>query len=120
MTGGPGGVSTSLMRAWCRSAISWRSFRNSVALQAAVLFAGQINPYVCNVIALPEIVVTHQTVEIHRRTRADVAGVIGDFGDRSQVGFDLTHPCVRSLQSRALIEVENEQELVLVVEGEHL
>ncbi len=93
---------------------------DGVALQRAVLLARQIDPQLGHVVALPEIVVAHEAVEVHRRGQPDIARVIGDFGHAGQVGLEVADGGVGAFQGGALVEVEHQQQLVLVVEGQHL
>ena len=93
---------------------------DGVALQPPVLLARQIDPHLGHVVALAEIVVPHQPVEIHRRGQPDVAGVVGDLGHAGQVRLELAHGGVGAFQRRALVEVEHQQQFVLVVERQHL
>ena len=62
----------------------------------------------------------HQAVEVDRAGQADVAGVVGDLGHLRQLGLEVAHGGVGALQGRALVEVEHQQQLVLVVERQHL
>ena len=91
-----------------------------MALQLAVLLARQVDPHLGHVVALAQVVVPHQAVEVHRRGQPDVAGVVGHLGHAGQVGLELADGGVGAFQRGALVEVQHQQQLVLVVERQHL
>ena len=60
-----------------------------------------------------------QAVEIHGRRQADVAGVIGHFGHVGEVCLKIADRRIGSFQGRAFVEIQYQEQLIFVVEGQH-
>ena len=91
-----------------------------MALLDAVLLGDEIDPDVGEVRPTAEVVMPHQAIEVHGARHTDVTGVIGHFRDGGQKSLEFTHDGARPLERRALVHVQHQQHLVLVVEREHL
>ena len=90
-----------------------------VALHGAIFFAREIQLNLRHIVPLPEIVVADQSVEIHRRGHADVAGEIGYFRHGLEIPLEIPHGRVRALERRTAIEVQHERQFVLVIKWKH-
>ncbi len=93
---------------------------DGVALQHAVLLAGQVDSQLGHVVALPQVVVPHQTVEVHGGSQPDVARVIDHLGYACQVRFKVARRRVAAFERRAFVEIQDEQQFILIVERQHL
>ncbi len=93
---------------------------DGVALHIARAFVRQVDANVGDVRPLAQVIVAHQTVEIHGAGGADVGLKVGHLGDGGEIVLQRSHRRVGTLQGRPFGEIEHQLELVLVVEGEHL
>ena len=94
--------------------------RDLVALLVAVVLVDQVHLDVAHVVAAAQVVLPHQPVEIDRRRGARVHLVVGDLGSPRDLGREFVEHACGLLDRRALGHVEDDLELRLVVEGQHL
>ena len=80
----------------------------------------QIDLNVALVRAAPQVVLTHQTVEVDRRRGAGVDLVVGNFRYLTHVIGQRVEDAQRIFERRSFRHVHHDLELALVVEGQHL
>jgi len=80
----------------------------------------QPDPYVCLIPAPPEVVMSHQPVEVDGAVSPDITLEVLDLGHGEQLRLEGPHNGIRCLERRPLGHVDDQLQLVLVVEGEHL
>ena len=94
--------------------------RDLVAVHRAPLTGQQVDADVAGVRALAQVVMPDQPVEIDRRADADRRGEIDHFRLGAEVFLDLLRDAVGGFQRRRFRHVDDDLELVLVVERQHL
>ena len=93
---------------------------DGVALRFSLAFRKEVDLKVADVRPGAEKVVPHQAVEVERRRRAGVHLVIGNLGDGGHGRSDLARDRGRPLQRRSLRHIDDDLELALVIERQHL
>ena len=96
------------------------ALRDIVALGGAIVLGKQVYLNVSLVRALPQEVVTHQSIEVIRTGRACVHLVIDDLRFLGYAARHLTCHSRRLFECRPFRHVDDHLELALVVEGKHL
>jgi hypothetical protein len=96
------------------------AFGDVVALGAARVFRGEVDLEIGDVGAAAHEIVPDQAVEIEGGGGADVDLVIGDLGFGADGGGDFAGDLGGQFEGAAFGHVEDDLELALVVEGQHL
>ena len=82
--------------------------RDRVALLSTMLLADQIDAQFRKLRSLPQVVVSHETIEVDRPRLSDVAGEVGDFGHARQGLLKFQSDGVGPLQRRSLVQIEQQ------------
>ena len=93
---------------------------DGVALLAAVVLVDQVDLQVADLAAAAQVVLAHQAVEVDRRGGAGIGLVVGHLGHRRQVRAEFVQHRGGLLHRRAGRHVDDDLELRLVVERQHL
>jgi hypothetical protein len=91
-----------------------------VAAHFALLAGQEVDADVGQVRALAQVVVAHEAIEVHGRALADGGGEIDDLGDGLEVLLDFADDGIGGFERGAFGQVDDDLQLVLVVERQHL
>jgi len=97
-----------------------RGDRDLVALAVPLMLVHQVDLDVAEFRPGAQVVLPHQPVEVDRRRGAGIDLVVGHLGQRRDLRGEFLQDATRLLERGSLRHVDDDLELGLVVEGQHL